>query len=878
MTLAPGSQLGPYIIHGLLGRGGMGEVYRALDTRLDRTVAIKILPRQLADRHMRRLRFEREARAISALHHPNICALFDVGDYDGLPFLVMELLDGETLGTRLRRGPLPIREVLRHAIEIADALTHAHAARIIHRDLKPSNIVLTSTGVKLLDFGVIKLLAPDQVREGPSSVSDNTVTDDGRIVGTVPYMAPEQLEGRETDARSDLFALGAVLYEMVSGSRAFDITSEAGTLATMLGQEPRALVVPLPRRLEQTIWRCLAKDPQDRWQSAADLGQALRWIAEGDALPAAQSPAVVVSRRRPVRAAWMAAMVLVSACLGALALLQFRQHALPDPRSLRFLVFPPEHAIFSPSSAFAAVSPDGQTLAFVASHDGDNALWTRTLDSLATRQMPATEGASMPFWSADSRFIAFVSRGRLKSINVATGAVQALGPVPFGKAGTWNREGVILLNPAFEGGLYRMPATGGVLTPVTQLDPSLGETAHDWPQFLPDGRHFLFLALSTVPEHNRVLYVGSLDSPVRTRLLTGTSHARYAQPGALLFLRGHKLQIQPFDAVSLRLSGEATPIAEPVEHNVRTGRGAFSVSDAGVIAYRAPSETRLAWYDRRGRELDAVGEPGRYSDPVLSPDERQIAVARLDPKTAVSDIWLIDIKRQVPTRLTFEQASMPVWSPTGRRIAFWTANTLSWKAIDGTPSERLIDVDPSTVPLGWSPDGRLLLFAITAAVTRFDIWALPIAGDRRPLPLLTSSFVEAQAQVSPDGRWMAYVSDESGRHEVYVRAFPAGTEKWRVSSNGGLDPRWRRDGRELFYLSLDRTLMSVAIRVEPTVGIGATTPLFKTRMSALVSMLYYRNQYDVTRDGQRFVINQPSAETAPSPMTVVVNWSSALTQ
>jgi Tol biopolymer transport system component len=888
MALAAGARLGPYEIAERVGIGGMGEVYRATDTRLGRVVALKVLPAGVSGDPVRRQRFEREAHAIASLNHPHICTLYDIGVADGVSFLVMEYLEGETLAQRLRRGPLPVADALRDAIEIAEALDHAHRDGITHRDLKPANVMLTRSGAKLMDFGLAKALAR---AETSSHFTDTeSLTEEGSLLGTVHYMAPEQLETGETDSRTDIFAFGTVLYEMVSGRRPFDGGSKASVIAAILEREPTPIDArgqtdaisrnAVPPSLAHVIARCLAKSPDERWQTAGDLMRELRWVAGGGTqLPLSTQTRALGSRR--VRLAMGALGVAAGVVALVLAMARWRP-ALEATPPLQFAVPPPEGAAFNPAAAFMALSPDGRHLAFsAANRSAGMALWLRSLDSVAVRQLTTEEGAQ-PFWSADSRFIAFYSGGQYKKIDITNGRVQLLIDAQ-GQSGAWNSDDVIVMKLRDRPVLSRFPAAGGSPTPATTLDAARGETAHAWPQFLPDGRHFLYVALSNQPEHDKTIYVGSLESPADRRvLLTADTHAVYSPPGYLLFLRGSTLFAQPFDADGLRLAGEPVPIAEGIDRGPGA-RGAFSVSRDGKLAYRGIGDTRLMWVDRSGGVPQTIGPPGYYANPALSPDGQRAAVARLDRATGSFDIWLIDIARGVPSRFTFDSSSedMPLWSPDGSRIVFRAIGHFGQRffeqASTGTgPQERLLDaVSQFASPLGWSRQGNALLYAAADGQTLSDLWELPRSGNRAPVALLQSTFWEIQGQPSPDGRWLAYVSNESGNYEVYVRSLSGGG-KWTISSGGGLEPRWRHDGGELFYLASDRSLMSVVMRsTASTLEVGPPVRLLETRMSTVPNSSYTRNQYDVAPDGQHFLISQPSGEASAS-ITVVVNWPAAL--
>lgn len=889
MTLKSGARIGPYEILSMLGAGAMGEVYRARDTRLSRIVAIKVLGDGADGQSKASQRFAQEARVLSGLNHPHICGFCDIGDENGVHFLVMEYLEGETLASRLRRGQtLPIDQALRYAIEIADALDHAHRCGLVHRDLKPSNIMLTRSGAKLLDFGLAKREAAGAIvgnsRDGP--LSTQSLTADGAILGTPSYMAPEQLHGAEADVRTDIFAFGQVVYEMLNGRRAFEGPSQASVIAAILEHDP----VPFssgdaiaPPMLESIVMRCLAKTPDERWQTASDLRQALTWIAEGATQMTGISDAARL-RRSALRRAWLTGLFAVIAAVTTTALiLTLFRRGLPDVDAIRFVISAPEGASFTQSSAFMALSPDGRSLAFVTSSQGGKlSLWIRSLDSLTAREI-ATD-AVQPFWSPDSRFVGFYVRGKLKKIDAMGGVAQTLAD-SWSQPGAWSRDGVILFRPKSDGGLSQIPAAGGPAAAVTDLDHSLGETAHEWPQFLPDGRHFLYLARSTQPEHDSVLYLASLDSRDRVRLFKSDSQATYAPPGFLISMLGNALLAQPFDASRFRVTGEPIAIADHVERNPDSHRGAFSVSQTGVLAYRPTGDTELVWFARTGQRMEKVGTPGRYSNPALSPDSRQVAVARVDPETGTTDIWLYELARAVASRFTFDPASddMPLWTPDGSHIVFKSGRNGAFafyrRASSGSgPDEVMLSgLGPGATPLSWSPDGRFLVFGATGGPQRSALWLLPSFGDRKPFPYLQAPVNELQGQVSPDGRWMAYTSIESGRNEVYVRPFPSGEGRWQISTSGGLEPTWRGDGRELFFLAVNQDLMAVAIKPGSISDAGAPTRLFGTAMSGgTIMTTYTRNQYVVAADGQRFLINQGAGGVPTSPVTVVVNWTSAL--
>ncbi|HEV8608686.1 MAG TPA: protein kinase [Thermoanaerobaculia bacterium] len=889
MSIVAGARLGPYEILAPLGAGGMGEVYRARDTRLDRTVAVKVLPAHLSSSAESRQRFEREAKTISQLSHPHICALYDVGNQDGVEFLVMEYLEGETLSDRLLKGPLAFDQVLRYGIEIADALDKAHRQGIVHRDLKPGNVMITKSGVKLLDFGLAKAIAPAGRTSGASLTALPTqagtdLTAEGTILGTFQYMAPEQLEGKEADARTDIFAFGAVLYEMATGRKAFSGKSQASLISSIMGVEPPPVstVAPMtPPAFDRVVRTCLAKDPEDRWQTAHDVMLELKWVAEGGS--AAGLPAPVVARRRSrERLAWIVAGILAASTV-ALGILELRR-----PRSafpvVRSNVLPPGKTAFSFVSGGAGpvkISPDGRQLAFVASESGGKRqLWIRPLDSLVARPLPATEGATYPFWSPDGRFVGFFADGKLKRMEVSGGPALTLCDAPDPRGGSWNRDGIILFEPQFREPLYRVTAAGGKPVPVTSFDASRRETTHRWPFFLPDGRHFLYLSgsHSTGAESELdAIFVGSLDGEKPKLLVNARSNAAYAA-GHLLFVRQKTLLAQPFDPKRGKLNGEAFPIAENVQDDSGFFNAVFSVSEQGTLAYQEAGGTtglsELAWVDRSGKKIDVLGDPADYFEPRISPDGRRVAVGVGDP----GDIWIYDVARRIRTRLTFAAADdfSSVWSPDGTRVAFSSvrsgAGDLYAKVASGTGADELLSSSKVfKVPNSWSPDGRYLAYFQGAPGSKADLWLLSIS-DRKASPLLQTEFDEVAAAFSPDGRWLAYASNESGRNEIYVQPFPGPGGKWQVSTAGGLHPRWRRDGKELFYITSDGKVMAVEVRAGAAFESGTPQALFATSLKNAPGP----PSYDASADGQRFLLNRPIGEESSPPITLVQNWTAFL--
>ncbi len=848
MTLASGTNLGPYEILAPIGAGGMGEVYKARDTRLERIVAIKLLPKALMEDTDRRLRFEREARAVSALNHPHICTLYDVGE----GYLVMEYIEGEPL-----RGPVPTAEALRLAVQIADALDHAHRRGIMHRDLKPGNILVTKAGAKLLDFGLAKIA----VRPGSSdSKLSQPLTTEGAVMGTFQYMAPEQLEGRESDARADLYTFGALLYELITGERAFDQVRQGG-LRTLQ-----------PAALDRVVKKCLVADPDLRWQTATDLRDDLRWVAETPP-PAAPRPRQVSWRWKALVAA-LAASTLLAAAAWILK-------TPPAPKLVRLSMLPQEKAVLHLRlNSGMALSPDGSHLAFVATLEGRSQLWVRTLDSLAARPLASTDGAAFPFWSPDSRSIAFFATGKLKRADLSGGPPQAICDTPAGRGGAWNPEGTILFAPGADQPLQRVPAAGGKPVPV----PGIGsDTLQSWPWFLPDGKHFLYSVRGKTADSSG-LFVASLDASTKPQRLSGVnSNAVFApidaNSGHVLLLRDTILLAQRLNTRSWRLEGEPSQVADGVGNIL--GLGPFSVSRTGVLVHGGGvfDSTQLTWRSRDGKLLEIVGQAGTYIGPRLSPDGARLAVGVMDASTGRQDIWMRAFTRTSNDQYTFgpQSNNFPVWSPDGSRLAWSRAgedgrSSLFQKAATGVgQEERLAEPAVSQSTLDWSGDGRFLLHQISSHGD--DIWVLPLTGDRKPFPFVETQYDELHGQFSPDGRWIAYSSNGSGQGEVFVQTFPATGGKWMVSSGGGTHPRWRGDSKELFYVSTSGKMMAV-----PVTGAGAaleTGPaalLFETRLPGHIRISYH---YDVTRDGQRFLLLEP-VQSAAQALTVVLNWQAAL--
>jgi Tol biopolymer transport system component len=882
MSLTPGRRIGPYEIVNLVGAGGMGEVYRARDTRLDRTVAVKVLTDRAADDPGRRERFQREARAVASLSHPSICALYDVGHDDGVDFLVMEFLEGETLDRRLARGPMPLDETLRNGAALADALHHAHQRGFVHRDVKPANVMLTPTGPKLLDFGLAKWRSRGVFGDGAGEMSAQTTevrefTHEGAIIGTLQYMAPEQLEGKDADARSDVFGLGLVLYEMATGRKAFAGESHASLIAAIFSSEPppaSTLDPKVPEALDHVVARCLAKDADERWQSARDIARELEWIRSGgQGKTGGRGGTAPPSRYR--RAGWIAAGVLLAIATGLtvfLAMVLSRDRAA-RPTAVRLSLPAPADVTFFPSGHFMALSPDGLHLAYVASTaDRTRFLWVQRLSDLTARKLPGTNDATQPFWSFDSRFIVFTADGKLKKVALDGGLPQELCPAHTGFAGSWNRNGIILFGPAPGEPIFSVPASGGTPVAVTTLDKSQLELAHGSPEFLPDGQHFIYLAISSRPESTGV-YLTALGSSSRKLLLNVQSNAVFVQPGYLLFVREGVLLAQRFDVNRLALVGDAAPLARSIVTNPNTAIGSFTASDTGILAYKTAANTELTWFDRTGTRLSTIGPAGRVTEPALSPDGARVVVTRLDPETGTPDIWLIDSATGEARQFTFDAASemRPVWSPDGGVIAFvsnrnGTFNVFGKPSSGSGPDQSLFQSDWETMLQTWSLHAGLVFASMKQSHDRFSLFRLPPGDAQEPVMLVESA---TSGQVSPDGRWLAYRSNA----DVYVQSAEHADAKWQISEGGGIEPKWCCNGRELFYLAQDGRLMAVSVTGGSTWANQTPHALFKTHAADMPTPIIGRNQYDVTADGQRFLIVQ---ERPDSPITVVVNWPDLL--
>ncbi len=880
--LSTGAKLGPYEIISPLGAGGMGEVYRAKDTRLERTVAIKILPAEVAQDALRKQRFEREAKTISSLNHPNICTLHDIGSQDGTDYLVMECVEGETLAKRLEKGPLPLEQVLRFGAQVADALDKAHRAGIVHRDLKPGNIMLTATGAKLLDFGLAKPAAP-LVTEATLTVAVQTtpVTQEGTIVGTFQYMSPEQVEGKDIDGRSDIFSLGAVLYEALTGKKAFEGKTQLSVASAILEKDPAPITAakPLtPPALNHVIQKCLAKTPDERWQSASDLGAELKWIAggSGQTAVAAQMPSAKKSRET---LAWgVAGALAIALVVGAF----WWRNSKPQEQTMYF------PAPLSSPARDIAVAPNGHTVAVVTYLESarKNALWIYELGAPTARSLPGTEGATYPFWSADGRSLGFFADAKLKKLEVSGGPVQTVCDAPMARGGTWNKDGVIVFTPQVRGGLYKVQASAGTPAPISEPDWSRGETSHRWPMFLPDGKHYLYLAANFAGQKGvDAIFVGSLDSKEKRFVIEGSANAAYAAPGYLLYYKDKTLLAQRFDLKGFALTGEPATILADIQYLPQVKQAAFSASDSGMLAAQSGAgvtRSQPLWFDRKGNGMGLVGKPDVYGNVSIAPNGKSVAVDKTEIGSENNiDIWTYELDRNRAKRFSFGPGltMAPMWSPDGSRLLY-TANrqlvtqVLFMKNADGTQEEkRIMEHDKGgTAPNDWSRDGKYILYS-----TASELGFVTFPELKDSLFLRASPSVVRNGQFSPDGKWVAYASNETGRWEIFVTSFPDARGKWQVSTGGGEQPRWRGDGKELFYLSSDGKVMAAPVMAGAKFDAGTPTALFQAtpRQPVVSADLFV---YDVSRDGQRFLINTPVKQGETQPMSILLNWTAKLSK
>jgi serine/threonine protein kinase len=875
MSVHVGTQLGSLEITALLGKGGMGEVYRARDTKLKREVAIKILPEEFSRDPDRVSRFHREAEVLASLNHPNIASIYDLLEAEGARYLVLELIDGETLADRIKRGPIPVEETLDIATHLCDALEAAHDKGIIHRDLKPSNVKMTQDGkVKVLDFGLAKAFETDtagiDLSNSPTLVSGSVP---GVILGTAAYTSPEQAKGKTVDRRADIWAFGVVLYEMLTGRMLFSGETVSETIAAVIMKDPDWTALPpnIPARVRELLRRCLMKEPRNRVRDIGDVRIAIEEVQSGPEVDGVV-PEALVRRQSKFWVGIVAVLLLTTIfSLAALSLLYFNHTTPPEIR-----VEASTASTDDPTSF--AISPDGRSLVFLASNEGKSQLWLRPLDSVVAQPLGGTDGAAYPFWSPDSASVGFFADGKLKRIDIAGGALQVLTNAAAGRGGAWNREGTIIFAP-FVGPLLKIPATGGERVAVTRLEP--GQGSHRFPQFLPDGRRFIYFVQGGPAQG---VYAGSLDGGTSKRLANADAAAVVSPSGFLLFARQTTLFARAFDFKRQELSGNPFPVAEHVAFGALTNAPGFSAA-SGIVAYRTGSASlarQLTWLDRSGKSIGTIGAPdtANLTDVELSPDGKRVAVYRT--VNGNPDVWLIDTVRGVPTRFTFDAAldNFPVWSPDGSRIAFQSNRkgfqNLYWKLSSGAGTDDLLlESDQNKAPTDWSSDGRFLLFRSTDAQTGFDLWVLPVSGDKKPFPFLKSSFEEREGQFSPDGKWIAYQSNESGRSEIYVQPFPGPGGKFQISANGGAQPRWNKNGKEIFYVSLDSKMMAAPVKLSPdgqSLETGTPAALFPVRIAGGPLSGIFRQQYAVSSDGQRFLVNLAADEGAASPITLIYNW------
>ena len=884
MALDVGARLGPYEVLSALGAGGMGEVYKARDTRLDRTVAIKILPEALASDPQFHERFDREARALSQFTHPHICTLYDVGHEGGVEFLVLEHLDGATLESRLASGSLPFAEAMRIAIEIAGALAAAHRAGIVHRDLKPGNVILTKGGAKLLDFGLAKSSTPVVATSGLSMLPTTppTITAQGAILGTFQYMAPEQIEGLDADARTDIFAFGCVLYEMLTGRKAFEGKTRASLLGAILKDTPlpvsqiQTLSSP---GLDRVIATCLEKDPDDRYQATRDLLRDLKWtVASPGGDDHAASGRATPSRRSALnRTLAIGATCILTGVFVLTSLTTIRHARELSPSPVEFTIDRPESGVFAGTTPEFAVSPSGDHVVFVAIQQDKRMLWVRSMGDATARVVPGTDGADYPFWSPDGRQIGFFANGKLKRISLTGGPTTVIADATASRGGTWGASNVIVFSPNV-GPLLKVSPGGGAVTPVTTVDG--GRTELDrWPAFLPDGRHFLFTrtvagSFSGTPRTSEIR-VSSIDSTDWQTVITAETAAQYAV-GYLFYARDGNLVAQPFDADSRRVTGDPFVVADTIATDNRLRYVANSVSSTGTLVYvkgGGGSGSALEWVDRSGKTLARVGESGSYNNIALSPDEKTVAVSGMFGSTPSRDIWLIDLARSVPSRFTFDPnvEANPAWSPDGKRIAYAASGPkagLHVKDVIGASDEVWWHREGVGGVMDWSPDGQYVVYWHVSGQTSGDLWLIPTSSPHTATPLLTTAFNEQDAAFSPDGHWFAYASDESGRDEVYVQPFPPNGEKFPISSNGGAQPQWRADGKELFFVGVDGALMSATVAAGSRFEVGQVQPLFLARLWGSAT----HKQYVPSHNGQRFLMSTLEQRAAFNRLTVVLNW------
>ena len=897
MPIEPGTKLGRYEVRSQIGAGGMGEVYLARDPKIGRDVAIKVLPSGLSDDKERLARFEQEAQAAGSLNHPNILAIYDVATDNGSLYVVSELLEGETLRDIIGGTPMPIRKALNLGLQTAHGLAAAHEKGIIHRDLKPENLFVTSDGrLKILDFGLAKLTESN----GNDSKSDlptrKVNTDAGAVMGTVGYMSPEQLRGKPVDQRSDIFSFGTVLYEMLSGQKAFQKDSTADTISAILREDPPELSATnknVDAGLERVVHRCLEKNREQRFHSASDLAFALESLS-GSNIDTSSIGSRTIETASPRgssigRIAWIVAglLLLSTAFFG----FQYFRRNEASPQSIRFSIYAPEKVSINESGG--AISPDGKRVAYVGiDATGKSILFVRSMDSFESNAIQGTEEAQFPFWSPDSRSIGFFANSKLKRVEAVGGPPQILADAsPDPRGGTWSSDGTIIFSPTTTTGLFKVSSSGGgSAVEFTKIDDSVHQTSHRWPEFLPDGKHFLYFGRTLSTDANEGIFVSSTDSSESKLLLKTNVRVTFmpapdgSSSGELLFVRDGTLMSQSLDTNKYEMTGDAFPVAQNIMSFPNevgpTGYGAFSVSRNGTLIYRVgdAQRTQLTWFDRAGKDQQKITDPGIYHEPSLSPDGNKILFG--EQQGPNNDLFIFDLVRTSKTKLTFDgrENASSVLSPDGAQVAFSSSKSdkvgLYLKAVNGAGDEQLIlGGDEKTYPDSWSKDGKYLLYEVDNGIDyKFDLFVLPMTGDRTPFPYLQTPFIESHAQFSPDGKWVAYVTDQNGKADVYVESFPRGSGKWQISTAGGDQPQWRADGKELFYLAPDRNLMSVAVNTSGAVEFGRPAPLFQVNVP-LTGLMDDRNSYVPTANGQKFLVCALTETGSSQPWNVVLNWS-----
>ncbi len=899
-----GSTVSHYKILEKLGEGGMGIVYKAQDTKLDRVVALKFLPSHLNASQQDKARFIHEAKSAAALNHPNICTIYGIDEHEDQLFIAMEFVDGQTLREKQVSSVISLKQAIEIGIQIADGLSAAHEKGIVHRDIKPENIMVRKDGIaQIMDFGLAKL------RSAGSKIS--RLTKQGSTVGTAGYMSPEQVQGQDADHRSDIFSLGVLLYELLTGQLPFKGVHETALAYEIVNVDatPMATVKPaIDLALDAIVLECLAKEPGERYQSVAEISKELRrfkresskervsrvtGVRDAYRSPSGEIPTTPPhsSRveppqggKRPLPVLWVSATFFFVLATAALAFLYMRQPSEEAP-VIRFTIPPPEKGFFL--GQVPIVSPDGLKIAFVArDSSGRSLIWVRSLSSVIATPLSGTDDAVYPFWSPDSRFIGFFQGAKLKKVEAAGGPPQTIADASQGRGGTWSSAGVIVFAPGYSTGLQQVSEAGGTPTQLTTLDSARSEESHRWANFLPDGRRFTFLRRSTDPEKSGI-YLGSLDSRESSLLLPTISNAVYVSPGYLLFVRERTLMAQPFDAENGTMTGQAFPIAENVGFEPTYSYGLFSASANGVLALDvgtgATGNRQLVWFDRSGKPLQKVGTAGVLFDFALSPDEKRVVFRRIDQQTRNNDLWILDLTRQTESRFTFRQTldDDPVWSPDGTKIIYDSnpegIGNIHQKIATGAGTDELLlkSTSGADFPLSWSPDGHNILYQHYDPKTQSDLWILPTVGEKEPYPYVQTEAVEYSGNFSPDGQWIAYTSDESGRFEIYVQAFPTTKGKWQVSTTGGGMPVWGKNGKELFYLAPDKKLMAVDVAgTRGTFEQGIPRPLFEADVDNYATV----NRYAVSRDSKRFLINTSVEGASANPIMVVMNWTAEATK